>query len=111
MLNWLGQDIQEGDIVYKGNRVGNSSSYRAGIVLKVDEEREQVRVEWLAEPANDWKWDSVNKKRVDNPRNADGTRYTRLGSYRRVVGWNHIDSLVKLESGPGLDRLKSLVVD
>lgn len=46
MKNWLGQDIQKGDVVYRGARDGDSSSFRIGIVDLVREEKGSARVEW-----------------------------------------------------------------
>ncbi|AOZ63721.1 hypothetical protein SEA_WEASELS2_136 [Rhodococcus phage Weasels2] len=49
MINWLGQEIKVGDIVYRGARDGDSSSFKLGTVIKVNPEKETARVEWNVE--------------------------------------------------------------
>lgn len=51
MHNWLGQEINVGDYVYRGARDGNSSTFKIGRV--VDERNDKVRVHWLFEDG--WK--------------------------------------------------------
>ena len=49
MKNWLGQDIVEGTLVYRGARHGDSSSFRVGRVVG-ERNNNKVRVTWLLEP-------------------------------------------------------------
>lgn len=49
VTNWTGQVIEVGSIVYRGARDGNSSSYKVGIVRKLEPSK-PPRVEWVAEP-------------------------------------------------------------
>ena len=51
MQNWLGQEINVGDYVYRGARDGNSSTFKIGLV--VAERDDKVRVLWLFEDG--WK--------------------------------------------------------
>jgi hypothetical protein len=46
MRNWIGQDIQPGDTVYRGARDRNLSSFRLGTVVSLNEAQESVRVHW-----------------------------------------------------------------
>lgn len=46
MLNWLGQDIVAGAVVYRGARQGDSSDFRVGVVSKVNEATGKVTVAW-----------------------------------------------------------------
>jgi hypothetical protein len=63
--NFLGQQFQVGDAVWRGAREGNRSSFKAGHVAKVG--RDSITVSWLwtdgtlgiVNPA-DGKWMSVN---------------------------------------------------
>lgn len=52
MKNWLGQDINTGDYVYRGARDGNSSSFKVGRVHSVD--NNVVAVVWLYRPRGEW---------------------------------------------------------
>ena len=49
MINWLGQEIKVGDIVYRGARDGDSSSFKIGTVIKVYPDKQKARVEWSVE--------------------------------------------------------------
>ncbi|QMP84249.1 hypothetical protein HUN41_00131 [Streptomyces phage Coruscant] len=46
MINWLGQDIVAGTVVYRGARQGDSSDFRVGVVSKVNEATGKVTVAW-----------------------------------------------------------------
>jgi hypothetical protein len=48
--NWLGHDIVEGAVVYRGGKKGTSSSFRIGVVDLLREDKATARVEW--------KWES-----------------------------------------------------
>lgn len=50
MRNWLDQDIKVGSVVYRGARDGNTSEFKVGKVLKVDEVKGTVRVAWEYQP-------------------------------------------------------------
>ena len=54
MLNWLGQDVKAGSVVFRGARQGNSSSHKIGVVEYVNEETRKVRVAWKYECGGDW---------------------------------------------------------
>jgi hypothetical protein len=47
MKNWLGQRIKVGDVVWRGARDGNTSSFKVGRVI--ESENDRVRVHWLYE--------------------------------------------------------------
>lgn len=66
MRNWLGQDIQTGSVVYRGAREGNSSSYKVGVVERLNEEKGTARVNWKYQPYGyHWRKDaSGNNERV-----------------------------------------------
>jgi hypothetical protein len=49
MHNWLGQEISVQQIVYRGARDRNYSSYKVGIVVKANEEKDIVTVRYLLE--------------------------------------------------------------
>ncbi|MGY1896185.1 hypothetical protein [Nocardia gipuzkoensis] len=50
MRNWLGQDIKVGAIVGRGARDGNTSSFKVGRVLALNEDKRTARIHWLHEP-------------------------------------------------------------
>jgi hypothetical protein len=50
MKNWLGQDIEVGSFVYRGSRDGNTSSYKVGVVVDLNEEKQKIKVDWAIEP-------------------------------------------------------------
>ena len=52
LRNWLGHPIEPHDIVYRGAREGNSSSFRVGIVLAVGPRK--VRVRWCVEQGSSY---------------------------------------------------------
>ena len=47
MKNWLGQEIKPGDVVGRGAREGNTSSFKIGVVDVIDDKG--IRVNWLYE--------------------------------------------------------------
>lgn len=49
LKNWLSQPLQVGTPVYRGARDGNSSSFKVGRIVKVDDVKNTVRVHWLYE--------------------------------------------------------------
>lgn len=49
VTNWLGQDIEVGSYVYRGAREGNTSTFKIGIVSKIDPVKNSVRVAWHVE--------------------------------------------------------------
>jgi len=55
--NWLGQRIFVGDIVFNGQRDGNSSIYRYGRVTGFSKSKNGnvlAQVEWIAERGGTW---------------------------------------------------------
>ncbi|QXO13987.1 hypothetical protein SEA_ILLUMINE_62 [Mycobacterium phage Illumine] len=48
-LNWAGQQIEPGAVVWRGARDGNTSSFKVGRVVSVDDDKETARVQWVAE--------------------------------------------------------------
>lgn len=54
MKNWAGQGIRPGIIVWRGARDGNLSSFKLGVVEKVDEGKRSARVWWLFEQSVSW---------------------------------------------------------
>lgn len=57
MRNWLGQEIEVGSVVYRGARDGNTSTYKVGTVIKVNEDKRTARVKWHMEPNPRWRVD------------------------------------------------------
>ena len=47
MINAIGQTLKVGDIVYRGARQGNTSSFRVGRILKFNEANNTARCQWL----------------------------------------------------------------
>lgn len=52
VTNWAGQEITPGLTVWRGARQGDSSTFRVGTVLDVNEVKRTVRVHWLFEQSN-----------------------------------------------------------
>lgn len=71
MRNWAGQQIEPRAVVWRGARDGNTSSFKIGIVEKIDEGKGNARVRWLFEhrhmyatpPIGSLKWQAVNGPR------------------------------------------------
>lgn len=75
MRNWLGHDIVEGAIVFRGGRQGDSSSFRVGQVDGIDEAKGKARVQWHWIPGSRYIWDSDQFKYPSE----DPNRYTVRG--------------------------------
>lgn len=90
MKNWLGQELSVGDLVYRGARDGNTSSFKVGIIVAISAGK--ARVLWKYEPG------------VYNVLLADG-KYEQYWGVRRLEtsGSPNIDSLVRLD--PDLHRV------
>lgn len=105
MLNWLGQDIQPGDIVYRGARQGDGSSFRVGEVKKINEESRKVTVKWT--------WEGSTLSVCHAPSTADyrekyESTYTLPGGTENEfpsAGSPTIDSVIKIDPSV-LDFLK-----
>ena len=54
MLNWLGQDVKVGSVVFRGARQGNSSSHKIGVVESINEKTRKARVAWKYECGGQW---------------------------------------------------------
>lgn len=65
--NWLGQKLHVGDHVYRGARDGNSSSFKVGVVTKLD----KFTVNWLYEPDGMWQGPRGDQKWVSYIRKMD----------------------------------------
>jgi hypothetical protein len=81
-VNWLGDEFEVGDWVFRGARDGNSSSFKVGQVVKVDDKG--VRIHWKYEPAHVWTTKHTSSIRA----------VSRLDNYGRP----DVNSLVKLRS-------------
>jgi hypothetical protein len=95
MKNWLGQDIVEGDVVYRGAREGDSSSFRIGIVDLIRDEKRTARVIWHWVGSSTGVWNrNLFQGHYDDPK-----RYTVPGphAYRGSKGTSSIDTLVKMD--------------
>lgn len=76
MRNWAGQQIEPRTVVWRGARDGNLSSFKIGVVVKLDDAKGNARVRWLFEhrhmyappPIGSLKWQPV-----DEPRPIDTT--------------------------------------
>lgn len=96
LRNWLGDPIEAGDIVYRGARDGNSSSFKIGVVQSVNEQKGTVRVRYLLEDGMHFFLDTSNPGYNGKP------SYERLPyKYRYVdsVGTLSPESLVRLDCG------------
>lgn len=89
MKNWLAQEIEVGSKVYRGARDGNSSSFKVGIVSKLNEEKRTARVEWHWGPAMFWL----------RPDPKDSNTWWRLEFPSKIesVGSPSVDSLALLD--------------
>lgn len=94
MKNWLGQDIQAGDVVYRGAREGDSSSFRIGVVDLVREEKQSARVIWHWTGSTTGVWD----RRHYDTHWEDPNRYSVSGPHKYVggKGTSNINTLVKV---------------
>lgn len=70
--NWLGQEIEVGDIVYKARRDGNATSETVGRVDKINPKTGKVTVEWWADPVGDTIFDRATRTYIPNPSLVDG---------------------------------------
>lgn len=61
LKNWAGQEITVGDIVWRGARDGNTSSFKIGQVVALNAEKNTAKVRWFAEPGVKW----VDGKLID----------------------------------------------
>ena len=52
-INWLGQKLEVGSLVYRGARDGNTSSFKVGIITKINP-NETARVKWIAYQGGSW---------------------------------------------------------
>lgn len=66
MRNWLGQELAAGKLVYRGARDGDSSSFRVGQIMQVNNETRKVRVKWLHDQGVDWK-NRGQKHHIETP--------------------------------------------
>jgi hypothetical protein len=84
VINWLGQEIYVGDYVGCGRRDGNTSCYRLGRVVDLDESKRTASVAWLYEP-----WDG----------NRNGQSWISIQTYtgRASIGSPGIDTLFLLD--------------
>lgn len=95
MKNWMGQDIEVGDVVYNARRQGNSTTLRLGRVIKFNKER--ARVSWLVVPERN-RWDRETRRWVvnDNP-DFQAKVLKRDGWDGVTTGWNDVDTLIKID--------------
>ena len=49
MRNWLGQEFAEGQVVYRGARDGNTSTFKIGYVSHLNEDKNTVSAFWIFE--------------------------------------------------------------
>lgn len=97
MKNWLGQEILKGDVVYRGARDGDSSSFRIGVVDLVRHEKGTARVEWRWVGSTSGVWDARNY----DTHWEDPNRYSVSGpdKYSGGKGTSDVNTLVKMDSG------------
>jgi hypothetical protein len=74
LTNWLGQELRVGDWVYRGARRGNFSSFKIGIITKID--NTIVTVNWRAEPGGGGGW-----KPLDSTSRSDYNTLVRLDDF------------------------------
>ena len=63
LINFMGQNINPGDYVFRGAREGNSSSFKMGRVEDVKPDG-SVRVHWMVCPGGFYMIDPVTKERL-----------------------------------------------
>ena len=89
ITNWLGQELTVGSKVYRGARDGNTSSFKVGVVTKL----EPFTVNWLFEPG--WKGLAISRSSTGRPSPGtvvlvDDETWDRLNetavTYDRVLG-------------------------
>ena len=67
MRNWAGQEIKPGVTVWRGARDGNTSSFKIGTVVGVNEDKGVAKVNWLFEEVwNYWPEQYLNKREYEN---------------------------------------------
>lgn len=95
MKNWLGQDIREGDVVYRGARQGDTSSFRIGIVDLVREDKGTARIEWKWVGSTTGVYNRIKYTRFYD----DPDSYTVPGphAYSGGKGTSSVDTLVRME--------------
>ena len=102
MINWRGQSVKEGDIVYRGARERDSSSFRIGRVRKVNPEKQVVTVLWLFEQSTDWE----NKTYKTIPRIMKTWRYNNGDTYySKSISTCGIDTVFKVYDDPDIRKL------
>lgn len=99
LRNWFGQDIQVGDVVFRGARAGNNSDFKIGVVEKLVAKdghgTRRVKVNWKYSQGYFW------NKSPDVPNvEAPDRSAVRPNDYSGTVG---VDTLVKI-SKDDLDR-------
>jgi hypothetical protein len=79
-VNWLGQTIKVGSLVYRGAREGNTSSYKVGIVEKITERQQSgygsdyiARVNWRFAPGLWFKGQGFGSEKVVYSQNTYGS--------------------------------------
>lgn len=114
MINWLGQTLAVGDIVYKARRSGNTTNQMVGRILSINEDKFTASVEWWAEPGSRYGYDSNTRTRFKLP---DQDMYAKIKNPLAEYSWNRpstgindLDSLIKIEDCPLLDKLREDVL-
>lgn len=114
MINWLGQTLEVGDLVYKARRSGNTTDQMVGRILSINEEKFTASVEWWASPGSRYGYDDHTRTRFKLP---DQEMYVRVKHPLAKSDWdrpskgtNDLDTLIKIDDCPLLDKLKETML-
>jgi hypothetical protein len=97
MKNWMGQDIQVGDVVYNARRDGNGTVNRLGRVISYNPAKSLFRVAWCVEPQR-----RVYNRETRLYEETEQTYRIKRENAERAwdrpsFGSNDVDALVKVE--------------
>ena len=97
MKNWMGQDIQVGDVVYNARRDGNGTTTRLGRVVSHNPAKKLFRVAWCAEPQRQV-YNRETGQYEETPQTYRVKREDAPSSWDRPsYGSNDVDALVKVQ--------------
>lgn len=107
--NWLGQELNIGDLVYNARRDGNSTTMRVGRIKKFNDAKGTVQVEWVSYPSGRKIYDDETRSWQEVTGKEHYVGFNLPGDYRYSVGSNDPDALVKPEDSSGLSHIRELL--